>query len=278
MTRFELSLVGGPWGRRLARRRAGVDALPWGDAFAGMDPSLCERARLVWTQSAFSEIASAAAFAEIAASLLAAGAPLDLVAAAGDFVADEVLHAELSGRLAMALGGAVPMDVDLTRLVRPPVGPRPLLRAAELLVRTSCVGEALTVPVLKSAKATASSPLVAEVIARIVRDEAHHAQIGPWFLDWADSELSGDDRAHLGRVAGKALRAFAPLLRGSCSRGPALGALDCGTFDPVFATAAQKNVARPLAARGIVIPEEDLAAVGASPLARVTASVSASAQ
>ncbi|MEZ4299216.1 MAG: hypothetical protein R3B70_29975 [Polyangiaceae bacterium] len=57
-------------------------------------------------------IASAAAFAEIAGCLLAAGAPIDLVAAAGDSVADEILHAELSARMAMAFGGAVAMDVD----------------------------------------------------------------------------------------------------------------------------------------------------------------------
>lgn len=263
MTLFELSVVGGPWARRLARRRAGFDALPWGEAFADETPEARAAARVVWTQSAFSEVAAAAAFAEIAACLLAAGAPIDLVAGAGDFVVDEVLHAELSGRMAMALGGAVPMDVDLTRLVRPPVSATPLLRAAELVVRTSCVGEALTVPVLKSVKATARSPLVMAVVSRIVRDEAAHAEIGPWFLDWAEPLLSDDDRAHLGRVAGAAVRDFAPILRGSCLSGPALGVLDCGTFDPLFADAVRRRVARPLAARGIFLPEADLEAVGA---------------
>jgi len=115
-----------------------------------------EAARWVWTQSAFSEYASAAAFAEIATCLLAAGAPIDLVAAAGEFVADEILHAEVSARLAMKLGGAVALDVDLERLVRPTAGEAPLLRAAELLVRTSCVGEVLTLPILQASKARSS--------------------------------------------------------------------------------------------------------------------------
>lgn len=162
-----------------------------------------EAARFVWTQSAFSEIASAAAFAGIAGCLLAAGAPVDFVAAAGDFVGDEVIHAELSGRMAMAFGGAAPMEVDLARLVRPPVSATPLLRAAELIVRTSCVGEALTVPVLKGAKAAAGSALAEAVIGRIVRDEAAHAEMGPWFLDWADAWLSDEDRAALGRNRGR---------------------------------------------------------------------------
>src|SRR5688572_11174347 len=119
--------------------------LPWGeelppDAFA---------ARVVWTRTAFSEYASAAAFAEIAAATLRAGGPIDLIAAAGDFVVDEILHTELAARVATALGGAAPLMVDFDKLVRPAVGPNALLRAAELIVRTSCVGESLTVPMLK---------------------------------------------------------------------------------------------------------------------------------
>src|SRR5262245_27387854 len=145
MTPFELTLVGGPWGRRLAPRRRWIEALPWDEEL----PAGADAARAVWTQTAFSEYASAAAFAEIAAAFLAAGAPIDLVAAAGDFVVDEIVHTEVAARLAQALGGAVRLDVDLTRLVRPSSAPDPLLRAAELVVRTSSVGEALTVPLLK---------------------------------------------------------------------------------------------------------------------------------
>jgi hypothetical protein len=261
MSLFELEAVGGPWGRRLARRRAGFEALPWGEASAGAPPEALAAAQWVWTQSAFSEYASAAAFAEIASCLLAAGAPIDLVAAAGDFVVDEVIHAELSARVAMSLGGAVALEVDLTRLVRPPAAEAPLVRAAELLVRTSCVGEVLTLPMLKTAKARSSSPLIRAVLARIARDESAHAQIGPWFLDWAGERLSDADRAYLGRVAGAAVRAFAPIFSGTCSPGADLGVLDCGSYDAVFADAVIHRVAEPLAARGIAVPAEDLAAV-----------------
>jgi len=54
----------------------------------------------------------------------------------------------------------VALDVDLTRLVRPPTPASahdPLLAAAELVVRTSCVGEALTVPMLKLSRHLAGS-------------------------------------------------------------------------------------------------------------------------
>jgi hypothetical protein len=248
---FELELVGGPWGRRLKRRRAAFEALPWDEPDLDAPKEAQEAARWVWTQSAFSEYASAAAFAEIASCLLAAGAPLDLVAAAGDFVVDEVLHAEVSARVAMRVGGAVPLEVDLTRLVRPPASSAPLLRAAELLVRTSCVGEVLTLPMLRAARDASGSPLIRGVLSRIARDESAHAQIGPWFLDWAGERLSADDRARLGQIAGAALRDFAPIFGGACSPGADLGVLDCQRYDAVFAEAVNERVIRRLAARGI---------------------------
>ena len=265
MTPFELTMIGGPWGRRLAPRRKWIDGLPWDEAL----PRSADDARGVWTQTAFSEYASAAAFAEIASALLAAGAPIDLVGAAGDFVVDEIVHTELAARIAGALGGAVGLDVDLTRLVRPPEARDPMLRAAELVVRTSCVGEAMTVPMLKLTRQVAGSALIEAALGRVVADESSHAQLGGWFLDWAGPRLDDDARAHLGLVAGAALRAFAPLLEGACARS-GLGTVACDRYDPAFADAAERRVARPLAARGIVVPAADLAAVGvakSSPLA-----------
>lgn len=256
MTAFELEAVGGRWAQRLAPRRAGLDALPWAELAAGFAPADVERARWVWTQSAFSEVASAAAFAQIAAAALAAAAPIDLVAAAGEFVADEMVHAELSARVAMALGGAVHLDVDLDKLARPPSCETALMRAAELVIRASCVGEALTVPVLGSARASAGG-VVRSVLERILRDEVQHAELGWWFLDWAGPRLTDAERARLGAIAGDAVRDFAPLFAPAgqpCAR-PALGALDCATFDSAFAVAVRERVRRPLAARGITLLE-----------------------
>jgi hypothetical protein len=89
------------------------------------------------------------------------------------------------------------------------------------------------------------------VLSRIARDESAHAQIGPWFLDWAGERLSADDRARLGLIAGAALRDFAPIFGGACSPGADLGVLDCQRYDAVFAEAVNERVIRRLAARGI---------------------------
>lgn len=250
---FELETIGGPWQRRLDRRRDGFDAMPWHEPIVG-DEQAVASARWVWTQSAFSEYASAAAFAEIAAALCAAGAPIDLIAAAGDFVVDEMLHAELSARVAMALGGAVVLEVDLGRLVQRADGASPLARAAELIVRTSCVGEALTIPLLKTTAADCASPLVQAVVSRILKDESAHAELGTWFLDWADHHLTDEDRGHLGQVASDAVASFAPLFGAACNPSDrAHGVLDCDSYDVAFANALATRVVAPLALRGITV-------------------------
>jgi hypothetical protein len=253
---FELTMIGGPWGRRLAPRRAWIDELPWREPL----PQDAAGARVVWTRTAFSEYASAAAFAEIAAALLAAGAPLDLVAAAGDFIVDELVHAEVAARLAAALGGAVALEVDLTRLVRPPTpasASDPLLAAAELVVRTSCVGEALTLPMLTLSRRLAGSALIEAALTAIAGDESSHAQLGWWFLDWAEPRLDDAARRHLGEIAGAAIRGFAPLLDGDC-RHSGLGAVACDRYDGAFTAALARAVVRPLAARGIAVSVPEL--------------------
>ena len=153
-----------------------------------------------------------------------------MIAAAGDFVGDEMFHAELASRVAMALGGGVSLQVEFDRLARPSSQQTPLMRAAELIVRTCCVGEALTVPVLNQSRRAAGSATVQAVITRILRDEAQHAELG---------DLCA---------------VFGP----ECARGAGLGTLDCARFDGTFLEAVRRNVVRPLAERGIVVPVDDL--------------------
>lgn len=257
MTAFTLEAMGGLWSKRLDKRRAGMDDIDWRDIAREATPELVLAAREVWTRSAFSEYASGAAFADIASRLTAAHAPIDLIAAAGDFVGDEMFHAELASRVAMSLGGALPLEVDFQKLVRPPEGEGALLRAAEAIVRSCCVGESLTVPLLKQSRRTAGSRTIEAVISRILRDEAQHAELGWWFLDWAD--LTDAERAHLGRVAGRTVGSFTALFGRECAASEGLGALPCASFDGTFLDAVERDVVGPLAERGIHVPEHDLA-------------------
>ena len=105
---------------------------------------------------------------------------------------------------------------------------------------------------MKSAKAHADSELVERIIGRILKDESAHAELGWWFLDWADARLSDSDRVYLANVAEQAIASFAPILEApSCERTSELGTLDCNAFDATFHEAAERRVRAPLRARGI---------------------------
>lgn len=266
---FELEWLGGP-AERLFRRRRPADDLPW-EALDPREfpPALVTRARRAWTEGAWSEYCSAAAFADLQRALLEAGAPVDLIGAAGEFVADEMHHVELNARVVMALGGAPPVRVDLGAMVpRPDPALDPLQRASQAVVRTCCVGEALSVPLLGGTRAVADHPLVGAVLERIVHDEGPHAALGWWYLEWAQGRLDAAERARLGRVALDALRVQAAgwARVGAPARGDvtpegwrvadvhALGWMEAGEYMEVARRAVRERVVAPLARLGIDVP------------------------
>lgn len=202
---FELEWMGGAAETGFRRARPFVDDLPWHTLDPQSFPAaLVDAARVSFTEGAANEYCTAASFAALLRALLEARAPIDLVGMAGAFVGDEMLHVELNARLAMALGGAAPVQVDFAGLVEDPSPDFDArVRATELAVRICCVGESLSVPLLAASARVATNPLVRAVLRRLVRDEAAHARLGWLWLDHV--ELSEDERAHLGGVARRAL-------------------------------------------------------------------------
>jgi hypothetical protein len=208
---FELSMLGGAVERRYRRLRPEVDALPW----STLEPSrhsaaTLERARQLWTEAAFQEHRTGAACAASVTALIAARAPLDLIAMATRFPLDELAHVELCARLVMALGGGIRLlHVPGELIIEPPADARPLYRAAELVVRNFCVGEALSIPILRASWHAARHPLIKALLGRIVKDEAAHGQFGWFFLDWAGDELTEPERARLTAAANESIAAIA---------------------------------------------------------------------
>jgi hypothetical protein len=240
---FELAWRGGATEARLHRRRPAGDALPWGT----LAPD--DEARAVWSNGCFTEYASAAAFSTLTGALLECGAPVDLVAMAADIVVDEMFHVELSARLTMELGGAVPIDFDLAMIAPVTELVRPIARAAELAVVTSCVSESLSVPAIARSRVLADAPLARGVLDILLADEGPHARLGFWFLDWAAEKLSDDEREALGRIAGDAIDVYAPLWQAApctkCSED------EQGRRD--LEAAVETNIARPLSRYGICV-------------------------
>lgn len=261
---FELAWRGGATEARLRARRPGAEAMPWGTLdLAGYPDGHADEARLIWTNAVFTEYASAAAFSELTTALLQCGAPVDLVAASADIAVDELFHVELSARVTMELGGAVPLEFDLAAIA--PVttpGVRPVVRAAEIAVVTSCVSEALSVPAMTRSRALATEPLVRAVMDRLLADEGPHAKLGYWFLDWANERLTDDDRAQLARLAVDAVAVYAPLWQlPTCEACPLPRGLAGHDAADDLRAAVTTTIARPLARYGIVLDAARLAAL-----------------
>jgi hypothetical protein len=264
VTPFELSWRGGATEARLHRVRPGIEELPWGTLDLSRYPAAHGlEARRVWSNGVFTEYASAAAFSALTTAMLQCGAPVDLIAASADIVVDELFHVELSARLTMELGGAVPLGFDLAAIA--PVttpGARPLMRAAEIAVTTSCVSESLSVPAMARSRALAAEPLVEAVLARLLADEGPHARLGFWFLDWATEQLTDDERLQLARIAGDTIAVYAPLWQeDACGGCPLPSGL--GGHDEVGRAALRKavdvSIATPLARYGIAIERSGFA-------------------
>ena len=197
------------------RLRPGVEDMPWGTLDGtGCPPNLVARAQLSWTEAAFNEYCTAVAFTDLLKALLEINAPVDLIGMCGDFMADEMLHVELTCRLAMELGGGADYRLDYENLSIPLTpGLTALQRANELVVRLCCVGEAFSLPMLAGCMKSATHPLVEAVLEQIVRDEAQHGRLGYLYLEWVDEQLDDAERQRLGRAALDTVAKLSPLWR-----------------------------------------------------------------
>lgn len=208
-TLFEVSLAGGAASGHWASAKAAyTDVLDWDSLHPEQySPSLLAHARVGWTENAFNEFCTAAAMGQLVTTLCQAGAPLDLIGMASAFPLEEIVHVELCARVAMRLGGGVPIAYDPDDLLIP-LDPdlTPLQRANELVVRLCCVGEEFSLPMLTGCMSAASHPLTRAVLTRIVRDEAAHGRLGWLYLDWIAASLDRTERDRLVACARDAAR------------------------------------------------------------------------
>ena len=193
--------------------RPGIEEFPWGTLEpAQYDPMLIKQAQLFWTEASFNEYGTAVAFTQLIQALLEVNAPVDLMAMASDFLADEMLHVELTARLASELGGGANCQIDFTQL-KLPLDPTlsPMQKANELIIRICCVGEAFSLPMLAGSMKNATHPLVKRVFQQIVKDEALHGRLGFLYLEWADEFIDDQERTRLGHCVEEALTELSPL-------------------------------------------------------------------
>ncbi len=261
---FELELLGEGTERRYRKMRPEVEAMPWGTLDTRKIPEdALIAARRAWTAAAFQEHRTGLAVSAALRALFECRAPVDLIAMASRFPLDELVHVELCARMAMELGGGTEIrhDPDLL-IVDPEAALPPLLRAADMIVRFFCVGEALSIPLLRGTWHAARHPLPRAILGRIVKDEAMHGTFGFTFLDWALPALGPDERVHVGRAADRTIRAirkqWARVLKQRCDAydekvGDALGWMQSDAYLALAQSAMETRVRQPLRARGIPI-------------------------
>ena len=263
---FELEMWGGAFERRYRRMRPEVEAMPWGTLDAsGYAPEEVIAARRAWTGAAFQEHRTAVACAAALRALTEVRAPLDLLALASRFPLDEVVHVELCARMAMELGGGTEIIHDPDQLVADAEpGTSAMLRATELIVRFFCVGEAISIPLLRATWHVAKHPLAKAVLGRIVKDEAAHGVFGFTVLDWALDDLSPDDLVYLGGQADRAMDALVynwedlrkrPQTR--TLQDHPLGWMQTDDYLALARRSLDKHVRQPLIQRGLVLASRD---------------------
>lgn len=262
MALFELEILGGATERRYRQMRPEVERMPWGTLDLGtMSEDDRIAARRAWTSAAYQEHRTAVGVTAALRALLEANAPLDVIGLAARFPLDEAVHVELCARMAMEAGGgteilyqpdAVVLDADRDL--------SPLMRAGDLVVRFFCVGEALSIPLIRGTCKAARHPLPRAILSRILRDEAAHGTFGFLFLDWAESKLTERDREVLADSADRAIRAVTATWDEIRLRPPSantdgnpLAWLDSDAYLKLAARSMNENVLRPLRERGIPI-------------------------
>ena len=261
---FELEMLGEGIEKRYRKMRPEVEAMPWGTLDTrGIPEKAVILARKQWTGAAFQEHRTGIACAATLRALLECRAPVDLVAMAARFPLDELVHVELCARMAMELGGGTEIVHDPDEMiVDADETLPPLLRCSELIVRFFCVGEALSIPLLRGTWHAARHALPRAVLGRIVKDEAAHGTFGFTFLDWALGQLSDKDREHLGDQADRSIRAVyrqwenIKKTRAGLydeAAGDALAWMQSDAYLALAARSLEEKVRRPLVARKIPI-------------------------
>lgn len=164
-----------------------------------------------WLRDALAEHASVAAFSAFNLSLLALGAPAELVRASAAATLDEVAHARACFELASdyagrALGPGV-LDIGGLQIAAD------LATAVERAFLDGCIGETAASLVARASLDACESPRVRAVLGLIADDEARHAELAWQFIAWA--LRSGG--APIARVLQRALeRAEAGLVVSDC--------------------------------------------------------------
>lgn len=199
---FGLAGAGGAWGRPLRIRgrvrhpelRAGSD---WteGDTpdATGLDSGTRAALEALWLHDAQKEHASVPAFARVAWTLIAAGAPADLVERTFAAAREEIAHTRLCFALAAGYGGRSHTVETMPELLVQGLDVRGdvFVHLALESLNDGCLLEDYNADVAAACRDACREPVTGAVLATIAREERDHAELS-WSILAFCLERGGD--------------------------------------------------------------------------------------
>ena len=265
---------------RLARiHRAQVEREPWPD-FAVFDRgrydlALRREAAGEWARRAVAEHGSIHQFSALSHALCEARVGLELLGPLARLITDEVRHAELCARMALAIDpeGPTARPGDFAWPIpqapwaaAPDPGAREaaLAWAAEVMLVACCLGETLSRPMYDALIVRCTDPIAEAVLRQIQRDEHLHAAFGWDALALLLPALEASGRARLEGALRRAFGGFeattacgieVAALAGTTlevrrGEGPNLGTMDAAHYATIFFATIEREIFPALAALG----------------------------
>jgi hypothetical protein len=145
---------------------------------AAYPADLLEAARQLWLARRDNEFQSVIVFSQLTVWCSELGSDLDVLGSATRLIADEVRHVELCERFAAVLGGPttarpLPARSGLSRQL-----PTLADEIERLILTAFCIGETVSVDLIRASQLAASDTLAQAVLTELLRDESFHRQFG----------------------------------------------------------------------------------------------------
>ena len=151
-------------------------------------PDALHQARELWRVRMIAEYRSTTVFSQLAAQLMEARASIDSVGVVLRMALDEVRHAEICGRVVIALGGQLPVEhvgeaAPLTRHA----GISAEERALRNVIYGCCLSEIVNTARFVDTIDAMTDPYLRDVTRQLLSDEVLHGQFGFHYLEsWRD--------------------------------------------------------------------------------------------
>lgn len=215
-------LLAGASKRLTSMHESQVRREPWPD-FVAFDVvaypvAMRERSARQWVRRAREELGSVYEFSALTHTLCCVAPPVEVLGALSRLVTDEVRHAEMCARMAVAVWPEGQGDELFSwPAAKTPYDPAPRFDAddrqptyrwaADVVLTSCCIGETISRPLFEAAATVSTDPVCEAVLRQILRDEHLHAAFGwealSWLLDNLEESARGWLEARLAsRLAG----------------------------------------------------------------------------